>query len=628
MIETPPRDINVRRLPLQILGDYGREEVLCKTPAAQLRVLPAELVAIWNVCDVLRPLSRQRDAWIRIIAESRQTSRETWQAFMQASAPEGVRKAIVGVWDSLERLSGWMANRKANRSFQRLIEQGLLLSEDQIYQALRSEEAHFERSRIDFITLVVRNRIQTAVQCVETLIDNANQFGWRATVLVIDDSDGEANRDILLTKVSALAKTSPIELRYIGLRERESLYRELVRRSQVAPEVIRFALFGDRSPISRIGSSRNLALLLTAGSMVLNVDDETVCRISLPFDATSGVAFSSERDENEEYSVLETQRQTGRRLVPASQNLPSAHERLLGLTIPQVLQKTGRTDPIDLSNVKDPFLWSMLTGSGQVIMTLNGFTVSDSKSTGAEGPLETTACMAPRTTVTQITLTDGPHRMDHCVGLDNRRFLPPFFPMSEVNDLLFGETVKYCCPTACTGHIPLALLHSSDVCGTLPFQGLSFSIIIGVLMKSAASDTHLKDPERACQSLGRELVHFADEDLEVFKGRLRLRTLEYLADQIHSRRRLLETSGNTTKAWRTSMERSITELSSALLAESVLLPVEVRELPVDKALKLTHNLVIQFGNLLQSWGALRQVSEEIKNEGGLLDYSISPTNWS
>src|SRR5205823_5998496 len=67
---------------------------------------------------------------------------------------------------------------------------------------------------------------------------------------------------------------------YVDRPVMEKFASQLSKQSGIAPEIVNFALLNDENlPIST-GCSRNYILLSTVGEVILQVDDDTICKLT------------------------------------------------------------------------------------------------------------------------------------------------------------------------------------------------------------------------------------------------------------------------------------------------------------------------------------------------------------
>src|SRR5205823_4963509 len=86
------------------------------------------------------------------------------------------------------------------------------------------------------------------------------------------------------------------EVRYAGQEQIERYARLITQRAGVDCDTVRFGLLGDAMCPITTGASRNALLLETAGTIALQMDDDTECVLSPAPEMYPGLAISSEED--------------------------------------------------------------------------------------------------------------------------------------------------------------------------------------------------------------------------------------------------------------------------------------------------------------------------------------------
>jgi hypothetical protein len=145
-------------------------------------------------------------------------------------------------------------------------------------------------------------------------------------------------------------------IRYGGRKKKSRFAAALAAESAVPPEIIRFALFGDERCTRSTGANRNALLLDAAGSLVLAVDDDTLCRIAPAPGSEAGLSFFSGYDPSEFWFFPDRGGAT-ESVSFAGIDVLGCHEALLGSAVDG--------------------LGGLAETSGRVVMTLNAL-VGDS----------------------------------------------------------------------------------------------------------------------------------------------------------------------------------------------------------------------------------------------------------
>lgn len=236
----------------------------------------------------------------------------------------------------------------------------------------------------------------------------------------------------------------------------------------LAPDILRFALTGDRRCPPSLGAMRNTNYLLGAGRRVVTMDDDTVAagfRTAAPGTATR---FTGSRDEpvfefsSDRSSLLESYELSPLDPVAAS-------EEWLGRKVPG-------TDS-DLSSVT-PELYHALTAHHPTIDVVCHGTIGDGGLGVRHFVLQATGAQRERfvrdaetyrvsstsremlRSVTAPTVLSYPYLMSTVMGLDCSVLLPPSFPFGRGDEGLFARMMYHLFDDSLILQAPTVFLHS------------------------------------------------------------------------------------------------------------------------------------------------------------------------
>ena len=244
------------------------------------------------------------------------------------------------------------------------------------------------------------------------------------------------------------------------------------------PELIaRFGLLNPEGFPITTGGSRNALLLHTAGELLLQVDDDTICRMTRPPEFRPGLAFSSRHDPTEFWFP------GSEGSAPADADLLALHETLLG----RCAADWAAAPDTDLTQARPECLRKL--DRGRVLVTAAG--VAGHSGMGSSLyflSLDGSSCARLLSSVdayrralthhqvvrtaTRTTVCDGAYCMALNLGLDNRRMLPPFLPVQCNQDGVFAAVLRACRDDGLFGFLPGAVLHSPPDSRPLPDDDL------------------------------------------------------------------------------------------------------------------------------------------------------------
>jgi hypothetical protein len=125
-----------------------------------------------------------------------------------------------------------------------------------------------------------------------SLSDYERRYGGKRRYVLIDDSAQASNANAQRDQLREFARTTGCKISYVGRNESQKLVEGFVRANPQAREAARSMLLRDTHPQAQRfggGRSRNLALLLSAGSRLILLDDDLRLPLRAPQFATSGL---------------------------------------------------------------------------------------------------------------------------------------------------------------------------------------------------------------------------------------------------------------------------------------------------------------------------------------------------
>jgi len=151
-----------------------------------------------------------------------------------------------------------------------------------LIQRKRSEGFLIDKRTITAIGIVTRDRLASLVACLESYLENCRRHARSPEFVIMDDSTSAEAADNPRSALQELAGRFNAQIRYAGRQEKRRFADVLSAESGVSEETISSALFGDERCRRSTGANRNSLFLDTAGSLILAVDDDTLCCPVLP----------------------------------------------------------------------------------------------------------------------------------------------------------------------------------------------------------------------------------------------------------------------------------------------------------------------------------------------------------
>jgi hypothetical protein len=450
-------------------------------------------------------------------------------------------------------------------------------------------------------------------------VENGRRHDRTPTFVISDDSAAADAQNSTRAALRLLKDRLGAQIRYAGRKERRRFAHALAEESAVPLEVLTFALLGDdRCPLST-GANRNSLQLDTLDELVLSVDDDTRCLTASPPDGDEAPWYFPGYDPTEFWFFPD--RAKAIESIPlADVDVLRAHESLLGRDVADVVGSGG--------------------SRGSVAMTLNGL-VGDSGMgspryyLGLTGPSRDRLVVSPEAyrsafrsrevvrTVRRPTVGTGPFCMTTFFGFDNRRLLPPFFPVQRNADGIFGIMLQKCVDGSHAAFLPSVLLHTPPAQRVFEPDAIwadaenvrLSDVVIACIFAQAVAGVPSTDAARIAQ-VGRHLQSLGALKLQEFDAHVRslqqYRTMAFMtALQSH-----LQTYAALPGFWAEDVKRMIALTAKAATAADYLVPRDLRDgREAGEARRLTQELVARFGELLEAWPTIAAAAGRLRANG-------------
>ena len=124
--------------------------------------------------------------------------------------------------------------------------------------------------------------------------------------VVVDQSDETVTQQANVQVLQKINAEFGIESQYLNRTDAELFARQLCQYADVSPDIVNFALLNvDHMPLT-LGLSRNLMQLSSVGDLMVNVDDDTICRVAPCPELKQGLSITSEYNPTEFWFLSES----------------------------------------------------------------------------------------------------------------------------------------------------------------------------------------------------------------------------------------------------------------------------------------------------------------------------------
>ena len=524
-----------------------------------------------------------------------------------------------------------------------LVHTGFLLSQRDLLTPIRNRRLP-PAPRITVLGIPTRNRTSSLRRCLESYIQNNLRHGRSVEYLVVDDSSDpgvrHGNRQLLVE----MKASHGVALAYAGPEEKASFAETLVQLTGLPAEDVHFGFVNDDTFPITTGASRNAILLHAVGEALLQVDDDTVCRLAPLPGAYGGLTFTSEYDPTEFWFLAEGQPLPA--VVGDESNVLEVHEQLLGKGLGNCLGEMATGFGVDLDRAGTSFFRRAAASGGRVLATAAGV-MGDS---GMGSPLYFLSLEGPARArlldseeiyrhaiarqqvvrgVNRPTISDGALCMALNLGLYQRELLPPLTPVQRNQEGVFAALLRACCSDGYFGFLPWTLLHQSPVPRRLSTEDFWRSAaqvtsgqILQALVGSFTPGANLADPRKCLLSLGRALEDWGTSAAADFEELVRLVLWNQTSRKIVQLENLLRAAQGQPAYWAEDVRQLLALWRKTLPAREYVVPSDLIGKFGDDAFARLQRLVRRFGRLLQVWPDMVAATKDLRARGRCLGVEV------
>ncbi len=499
---------------------------------------------------------------------------------------------------------------------------------------------------ISTLGTVTKDRPASAKRALESYLGNAERFGRKPDWVVYDDSSAAQVKAEYREAAASIGNVFDAQIFYAGLEEKRAFVNELIA-SGFSREILEFALFGLEGCGPAYGAGRNGSLLDTAGEAALFFDDDTICRMGRPPEPLEGLELRTGDPTEFWFHADRDSARAG--FVPEDLDFIGLHEATLGRRIRDCIGSGGTgTHGLVLDRASDRLIRAFSTGSGRIAASSMGIAGDssmgstryylslhgDSRNRLHENPETYRAFMTSRAVVRsplRTTIGDGSLFMAYAIGLDNRFFLPPFFPVTRNEDGVFASVLAAIDPEAFFSHAPFVIEHDppekreqslESIRNASPGPGIADLVIMLVHSFAATFPVALSVVDRT-RALGRYLQTTGRLDPKEFEDFFFPFVSRGKADSIGKMEALLAEYDEKPRAWADDVRSGLEALREALSSRETVL---ARDLgtgrTAEETLALTQRLIVLYGELLEAWPDIVEATRNLKAKGKRLSIRL------
>jgi hypothetical protein len=559
------------------------------------------------------------------------------------SLPKQVHR-LLGLCEKFRSLSGHAAvvqealglgersTAEVRAALQVLALRGLLIAESQLIDAVRGDRTRPNTPpppRIAFIGIPTADRPRLLRRCLRSYLDNAERHGREVTFVVVDDSKTQDAQDANATLVRSL-RSRRVPVIYFGLPQRRAIVAQLQKLLGRAGDAVAFGLLPAPGMRITTGAARNAFLLLTAGSPVALIDDDTLATTcTLPGFRGDHVLAYSDSPSPYEYH-FDTWRRL-RRLPDVDLDWQASHERLLGRPVTECFRDPSFTElhldelPVALASTLDApgaviratTLGSRGDAGGSPLPHVLLASDAARASVSASKAVYRTAWQERRFLRASAAYAVGPARVSlgMNVGLDGTRLLPPFFPVLRNSDGIQGALLHAIGSYA--GYAPYAVLHLPpprvaslrrvDESAGRPFSSATEHILRLIPLDPVPGSTM----EAAVVRIGTRLARLSGQPVQRFERHLRRLSHESLLQRRALVNRLLADTHSDAGLDPPSLAARVERTVEAGLRDRQLVVTDLGGRGGAREIAALQTLTARFGALLRQWPTLFEAARDV-----------------
>jgi hypothetical protein len=513
------------------------------------------------------------------------------------------------------------------------VSEGLMISRAEMARHLSEFPPAAPPPRISWLAIPTSSRPEFLRRALGSYAAHVSRTRSLPNLLVVDDSRTadalKASKDV----VDAQAANWRATVVYMGPEEKLRFIEKLTGNGKLPREIVEFGILGPTGYSPTMGANRNTILLQTAGELVLNVDDDTICDPRAVPDADPATLRLGTEGDPTEFWFFPNRESALAFVCPGEVDILGAHEALLGKQVWTLVEAPDEGRAVDLNFACAHLIEAICAGTGHVIATLNGSVGDSGMYSGRNIPLHHGAATRSRFLGSEngyrsalqgrevlrqaraAAVCHGSPFMSMFFGLDNRTIMPPFFPFGRNEDGVFGYLLERCVEDSYFGYLPWSLVHDPPP-GRSYFRNAASTVRISNLLMACVSGwsfskRHTTTSERL-RSLGSHLTEVTSMTSRDFEEYIRLSLWRQAGHLIAQREALLRENGEQPDFWAADLHEENLITENALMEPDYVVPIDLPEcLPRPERLRKAQEMIRCFGDLVSWWPDIVERAKEI-----------------
>jgi hypothetical protein len=489
---------------------------------------------------------------------------------------------------------------------------------------------------INRLVWCTRNRPEVLARSMHSFLSRG--FDTHAQrIFVCDDSsrpDVAARTRSAALKAAADIDGPPDCCTYIGEAEKQRIMAALKETGAsrgVAPRTIDFIFSSRPGAATSEGANRNFALLLTAGEAFHSTDDDTLAEMH--GNNPGGLELSSAHTPTVTDYLATAEHNTAPPVLEIA--ILCEHGRYLGRGVGDILREL-RGEEVVLSACSSTFSRALAASEGEVVVTSAGalgdsglgnprliFHLDGERRRRYVEDVDTYAAVRLSRNVfrraERPTLTNSPGLVTLNYAVDNREFVPPFFPFGRNSDGLLGVILRFCRPADTTMHLPFAVRHippetrafsEADLHAFIP-RVCDFMIHAA---EAARTGPWVRSRHDRVSAMAAHYRSFSSLSPHDFDDAVRSTWMTFADQYIANMETRLDEFGHSPGPWTSDVEQYLENMLDFLGRREPLIPQEFTtmnsSMTVDDQREHFRSSLGLFAEALEAWDTLREIAQE------------------
>lgn len=594
------------------LGDYDCLIQSAFTENSQ--VLPSWIVSFLDSCRSFQPIEKHLDSFF---AENQLEA---------ASSLDEIRHT-------------WIPSLRSGK---------LLISEKELHEHIeKAIPPREQKASISSLAFITRDNPSLLEKSLSSFAENLIRYGHTPNIVIIDNSSSQTRRAPYLDVLDQTQSRYPsLPLFFAGREEKLAYCQHLAHESGCPREIIEFALFDTEDTGFACGANRNAMMLHAHGECYASLDDDICCDLARIKNISAEALHFGPTQLRDTWVAASSSDELQTLISPMNVDYLAAHTAYLGRHIGSILKEEK---PSPLHEASTPFMTRLCRQDCHVVATVSGLWDQEGHCVFTEHiphlDDKTLSLLCENDERYRQARMGGPFAIQSdglslvssdiylggaAFALDQRKLLPPFFPVFHGEDNFFAGCLGHSHPASLIASLPLTVHHAPPHAINRPQPRLSDNSqpilrFLNELMRIIIRQTHRPLPlsvrgftpssEHGIKTLGLFLSEVATLPPADFSAQIRQWVQEDTLWQCNAISARLDRSKHLPKIWQDDLLARLRRFHRAIHQPSCHLPEELlMKYPAEISETLIQRLCEKFGLLLQIWPDLLRAAADLREK--------------